>query len=113
MGKVISYMNAAELGIFCQIELESKERIFISMGRDEESPDSPCGVKIFEMDSEGVYPIEKIWGSCDFLRLQLYFGIQEDGTPCEKYFLDCIRDRLINCSSIKEVKAKLGISWVQ
>lgn len=109
MGKVVTYMNGLDTA-FCQIELESKERIFISLGRDEQKIESPCGVKIFEMDPIGVSPVMEIWGSTDLWKLELLFAVKEDGTPCEKFFLDCVRDRLINCKTIKEVRQKLGIS---
>ena len=110
MGKVISYMNAAELGIFCQIELQNNERILISFGRDEDAPDSPGGVKIFMLDQTGTFPTDEIWGSNDLAELIFFFGIKENRAPCEKPFLDCIKDRLINCKSIEEVEKIFGIS---
>ena len=50
MGEVITYMNAGEIGIFCQIKLDSEERILISIGKEDDTSESPGGIKILELD---------------------------------------------------------------
>lgn len=107
MGEVITYMNAGELGMFCQIKLDSEERILISIGKEDKTPESPAGIKICELDFRGLTPIRTIWETTDLTEMIHLFMLDDDKKPVEKTLLDCVKDKLINSKSIKEVKEKL------
>jgi len=107
MGEVITYMNAGEIGLFCQIKLDSKERILISIGKEDDTSESPGGIKILELDPSGLTPIRTIWETTDLNEMIYFFMIDDVKKPIEKTLLDCVKDKLINCKSIKEVKDKL------
>lgn len=107
MGEIITYSNEEEVGIFCQIRLDSRERIFISIGREKDSQDSLVSVKISEMDSTGLIPIRTIWESCDSTDWIYFFELDDKEGPFKKPLLDYIVERLVNCRTIEEIEEKL------
>lgn len=98
MGKIITYKNAGPKGMFCQIKLESGERILISIAQS--------GVKIFKLRFMGMIPVKTLWELNDIVHMVEMFA---DPANPEKPPLDAIRDKLINCKSIKEVLDKINL----
>ena len=98
MGKVITYKNEGSKGMFCQIKLESGERILISIAQN--------GVKIFKLGFMGMIPVKTLWESNDIAHIVEIFA---DPANPEKPPLDAIRDELIDCKSIKEILDKINL----
>ena len=53
MGRIITYKNEGDKGIFSQIKLDSGERVLISITANK--------IKIFKLKFFGVIPVKTIW----------------------------------------------------
>ena len=82
--------------MYCQIQLDSGERILISIAQ--------TGVKIFKLSFGGLIPTKTIWESDDIDEMINLFVDPNDPV---KQPLDAIKDRLIECKSMQEVKQVL------
>ncbi|MEN6560256.1 MAG: hypothetical protein ABFD52_05740 [Acidobacteriota bacterium] len=103
MSKVETYSNTAHK-CYCQIKLDSGERILLSIA----SMPSPS-IKVFKVKFLGV-PVKTVWeynptmagGYEAYVRKLIeMFADPSDEEP--KHPLDAIRDRLLPCQSISEV----------
>jgi hypothetical protein len=93
MAKIITYRNEGSKGVFCQLKLESGERILISMTQN--------NTKIFKLGLMGLVPMGTIWESSDIEEMIRIFA---DPANPEKHPLDAIIGKLIDCKSIDELK---------
>jgi len=84
--------------MYCQIKLESNERILISIAQP--------GVKILKLNFGGLIPTQTIWESNDVPKMVKLFA---DENQPEKPLLDAIIAGLIDCKTIVEIKQKLNL----
>lgn len=99
MSEVVTYKNAGVDGCFCQIKLDSGERVLISIAQP--------GIELFELDQAGVVPIKTLvsWDIVDIgSAIQIFADL---GFP-EKPPLDAIKDRILKCRSIVELLQLCG-----
>ena len=105
MSEVVRYSNT-KLTCYCQIKLDSGERILISIA----TAPKPC-VKVIKLIWHGMLPTQTIWeynptmaGGYDaYVRnMMQMFQASEPKHP-----LDIIRDRLLLCKSISEAQKYL------
>lgn len=91
MAKVVNYKE----GRYCQLKLDSGERVLISIAQ--------TGIKISKLRFGGIIPSNTIcnWGASD---LRSAIDIFADPNKPTKHPLDAIRDKLIECYSIEEIK---------
>ncbi len=96
MGEIITYTNEGPKGTYCQIKLDSGERILISIAQP--------GIRIYKLILGGLVPRGTIWecGIDDVSKAIEIFGDPENPTA---HPLDAIKDKLINCKSIEDVKS--------
>jgi hypothetical protein len=93
MAKIITYKNEGEKGTFCQIKLDSGERVFISIYK-------PMQVKISKMWL-GILPGKTIWGPKSIYEtLKLFF----DKNKASKNVLDMVIEKILDCKSTEEIK---------
>ena len=107
MSEVITYKND-EFACFCQIKLDSDERILISIA----SAPTPS-IKIMELDLEGIAPTKTIWefspimagGYAAYIEkmIKMFVDSELEANDEIKQPLDAIRDKLLPCHSVKEV----------
>ncbi|MBA7551537.1 hypothetical protein ES705_44080 [subsurface metagenome] len=105
MSEVVRYSNT-KLTCYCQIKLDSGERILISIA----TAPKPC-VKVIKLIWHGMLPIQTIWeynptmaGGYDaYVRnmMQMFLSTEP------KHPLDILRDQLLPCKSISEVQQYL------
>jgi hypothetical protein len=105
MSEIVRYSNT-KLTCYCQIKLDSGERILISIA----TAPKPC-VKVIKLVCHGMLPIQTIWeynptmaGGYDaYVRnmMQMFISIEP------KHPLDILRDQLLPCKSIPEVQKYL------
>lgn len=107
MSEVINYANN-KLQCFCQIKLDSGERVLISIA----SLPSPT-IKLLSLGRFGLWPKETIWeysseeaGDVDAY-IRDIMSILDVDTEEVKHPLDLFRDRVLNSASIKEVRGWL------
>jgi hypothetical protein len=107
MSSVVNYANN-DRQCFCQIFLDSGERILISMAA-RPTPNT----KIFKLGFFGVIPTKTIWaftvemaGDNHAYIHTLMTMFEAFGEPL-KHPLDAVRDVLLNCSSIAEVRQEI------
>jgi len=105
MGKVVTYANN-KYQCFCQIKLDNGERILISIA----SAPTP-NVKVKKLGFLGLWPIQTIWeynptmaGGYDAYVRKLMKMFQDPLAEEPKHPLDILRDRLLACKSISEVR---------
>jgi hypothetical protein len=98
MGKIVTYKNQGPRGMYCQIKLDSGERILISIAQP--------GVKIFKFSAGGLIPTKTIWESSDVPKMVELFA---DLNQPEKPLLDAIVAQLIHCKSLQEIEQRLGV----
>lgn len=96
MAKIITYKNEGAKGVFCQLKLESGERILISMTQKD--------TKIFKLGLMGLVPVGTVWESSDIEEMIRIFA---NPTKPEQQPLEAIIEKLIECKSIEEVKLKI------
>ncbi len=106
MSKVITYRND-KYGCFCQIKLDSGERILISIA----STPSPS-IKIKKL-AFGIFPIKTIWefnptmagGYRAYIEksIKIFTDPKLENSDEIKQPLDVIRDKLLPCHSVNEV----------
>ena len=103
MGEVVTY-SCTETTAFCQLKLDSGERILISLAG---SPGP--SIKIVKLALGGLIPVKTIWGTDspgrETLRL---FGDRAYEVDSGKGILDLYKDELIRCKSIAEVRQRLS-----
>jgi hypothetical protein len=102
MAKIVTYANNSRQ-CFCQIKFESGERVLISIAG---SPNA--GVKIIRL-LLGFIPTQTIW-ECSALMaggFDSYVHKLHVMFPELKHPLDSIRDHLLTCRSIPEVRDSL------
>jgi hypothetical protein len=94
MSKVITYKNASADGCYCQIQLDSGERVLISIAQS--------GIALFQLDVHGLTAIATLaeWSTGEIPEVIQLFA---DLAIPEKPPLDAIRDRLLQCSSILQL----------
>ena len=93
MSRIVTYANTPEQ-CFCQIQLDSGERILISIAQ--------TGIAIFELDSTGLVPTSTLfeWGIEDIgVAIRLFADFDDPQKPP----LDAMRDALIRCPSIAAI----------
>lgn len=89
MGRVVTYCNDFPRMCFCQILLESGERIFISVASGE-------GTAVMQMDDQGLTLKATLWQTSDL--------------PTSGEVLDRLCDRLIDCGAIQYVVSAISAS---
>jgi hypothetical protein len=95
MSVVVRYKNDGRSGCFCQIKLDSGERILISI--------AVSGIKVFKLILRGLIPIKIIW-NCPISKLYSTIDKFIDPEDPMKHPLDSVRDALLKLKSIKEVE---------
>ncbi len=97
MGQIITYKP----GAYCQIKLDSGERILISIAQ--------TGILISKLAFAGLIPRGKIWecGTFDPKMIKVSEFFRDPENPM-KHPLDAMKDGLINCESIENVRALLS-----
>ncbi len=108
MGKIVNYRNN-KYQCFCQIKLENGERVLISIA----SVPTPS-VKLIKLGLLGLVPVQTIWeynpmmaGGYDSYVQKMMKMFQDPLTSEPKHPLDILRDRLLSCRSIPEVRDSL------
>ncbi|OGY41286.1 MAG: hypothetical protein A2Y67_00580 [Candidatus Buchananbacteria bacterium RBG_13_39_9] len=97
MAKIITYKNEGARGVFCQLQLDSGERILISIAQS--------GVKIFKLGFMGVFPMKTIWESSSVEKMvKIFVNSQtQDMSP-----LDAVIKKLENCKNIEQILEKIN-----
>ena len=108
MSEVVTYANS-ECLCYCQIKLDSGERALISIA----SAPTPC-VKLKKLGFFGLWPIQTIWeynptmaGGYEAYVRKMMQMFQDPSALEPKHPLDILRDRLLPCRSISEVRDSL------
>jgi hypothetical protein len=108
IGKVTHYANSKRM-CCCSIKLVSGERVFISIA----AAPTPS-VKIMKMGLLGIFPVQTIWeynptmaGGYDAYLRKMMLMFQDPLATEPKHPLDILRDRLLPCKSISEVRDSL------
>lgn len=108
MGKVVTYANN-KYQCFCQIRLDSGERVLISIA----SAPTPS-VKLMKLVFFGLWPIQTIWeynptmaGGYEAYVQKMMKMFQDPLAVEPKHPLDILRDRLLSCRSVSEVRDSL------
>lgn len=108
MGTVMTYANN-KYQCFCQVKLESGERILISIA----SAPTPS-VKIMKLILFGLIPFQTIWeysptmaGGYEAYVRKMIMMFQDPLASEPKHPLDILRDRLLPCRSILDVRTSL------
>ena len=91
MADVIAYKP----GAFCQLKLASRERVLISCAQ--------TGIKIMKLSLGGLIPTKTI-ADWPVSRLELVIKIFADETNPSQHPLDAIKNKLMACSSIKDIE---------
>ena len=105
MSQVVTYKNEGPKGCYCQIKLDSRERILLSIAES--------GIVIFKLVLRGYIPVKKIWeagptvayhkfGPFDSSKISNLSRLPGAGHP-----LDVMKDRLLGFSSITELQTFL------
>lgn len=107
-GKVTHYANNKYM-CCCSIKLGSGERVLISIA----TAPTPS-VKIVKMGPFGIFPVQTIWeynptmaGGYDAYFQKMMMMFQDPLAKEPKHPLDTLRDRLLPCKSIAEVRDSL------
>ena len=95
MGQKITYQNDDKKK-FCQIKLDSGERILVSVAQS--------GVKIYKL-LVGTIPMGTVYNADLKTAVDLFMKKEDWGKPV---LLDKIVNRIINSKSTKEIKTLLG-----
>jgi hypothetical protein len=105
MGKVVTYANN-KYQCFCQIKLDNGERVLISIA----NAPTPS-VKLRKLGFLGLWPLQTIWeynptmaGGYDAYVRKMMKMFQDPLAGEPKHPLDILRDRLLPCKSISEVR---------
>jgi hypothetical protein len=105
MGKVVTYANNNYL-CYCQIKLDNGERVLISIA----TTPTPS-VKIKKLVFFGLWPIQTIWeynptmaGGYEHYVRKMMIMFQDPSALEPKHPLDILRDRLLPCKSISEIR---------
>jgi len=97
MGQIITYKP----GAYCQMKLDSGERILISIAQ--------TGIKISKLVLGGLVPTGTIW-ECGTFDPKMHKVIEFFADPQDpgRHPLDAIKDKLIKCQSIDNVRILLS-----
>lgn len=108
MAKVVTYANNSRQ-CFCHIKFESGERVLISIA----GPPA-AGVKILKLGFFGIFPTQTVWeysaaiaGGFDTYVRKLTLMFPDPFLMEPKHPLDNIRDRLLQCRSMREARDSL------
>jgi hypothetical protein len=108
MGKVVTYGNSNHQ-CFCQIKLDNGERVLISIV----TVPRPS-VKVMKLAFFGLWPVQTIWeynptmaGGYEHYVRNMMLMFQDMSSQEARHPLDVLRDRLLPCSSISEVRESL------
>lgn len=108
MSKVVTYANN-KYQCFCQIKLDNGERVLISIA----AAPSPS-VKVMKLALLGFLPIQTIWaynptmaGGFDAYVRKMMLMFQDSLASEPKHPLDILRDRLLPCKSISDIRNTL------
>jgi hypothetical protein len=108
MAKVVTYANN-KYQCFCQIKLDNGERVLISIV----TAPTPS-VKIMKLVFFGLWPIQAIWeynptmaGGYEAYVRKMMIMFQDPLVMEPKHPLDILRDRVLPCRSISEVRDSL------
>ena len=106
MSKVVTYANNSRQ-CFCQIQFDSGERVLISIAG------SPIpSVKLIRLAFGGLIPRETIWEfnatMVDGTDAYVHAMLRLFPTTQPVHPLDVIRDALLKCSSIKDVRRTMS-----
>jgi len=99
MASIVTYKP----GAYCQIKLDSGERVLISC--------ATTGIKIMKLGLVGLVPTRTI-ADWPIAKLRSAIAIFADPSQPDLHPLDAIKNRLMSCPSIAEVEqlcASLGI----
>lgn len=91
MADVIAYKP----GAYCQLKLASRERVLISCAQ--------TGIKIMKLSLGGLIPTRTI-ADWPVSRLEAVIKIFADETNPSQHPLDAIKNKLMACSSIKDIE---------
>jgi hypothetical protein len=97
MTKIITYKNEGVKGVFCQLQLDSGERILVSIAQS--------GVKIFKIGFMGIFPMKTIWESSSIEEMVKIFVNSQTQAMSP---LDAIIEKLRNCKNIEKILEKIN-----
>lgn len=100
MGEVVNYKE----GRYCQLKLDSGERILISIAQS--------GIKIVKLSFGGLIPTSTIW-NCSIADVRKAINLFVDQEELLIHPLDAIKGKLIDFKSIADVKSFLHGSDVE
>ena len=108
MGKVVAYANN-KFQCFCRLGLDNGEQIMISIA----AMPTPS-IKVMKIGFFGAWPIQTIWeynptiaGGYDTYVRKMVAMFHDPLSDPSKHPLDTLRDRLLPCRSIEEVRDSL------
>lgn len=108
MSKVVTYANSKYL-CYCQIKLDSSERILISIANAPKP-----SVQIKKLCFFGLWPVQTLWeynptmaGGYEAYVRKMMKMFQDVSALEPKHPLDILRDRLLLCKSISDVHDSL------
>lgn len=96
MGEVVTYQYKPPYKMYCQLRLDSGERILISIG--------DTGIKISRLGFGGRIRTGTLW-KCDRDEVRDAFELFADPEKPMTSPLDAIKDKLIDFQSIADIKA--------
>jgi hypothetical protein len=99
MGEVVTYRNEPPNRMYCQLKLDSNERVLISIG--------DSGIRISKLGFAGRIRAGTIW-RCERDEIRDAFELFADPERPMTSTLDAIRDKLIGFRSIADFKAFLS-----
>lgn len=103
MGEVVTYSHS-ESTCYCQLKLDSGERILISIAGFPKP-----SIRVIKLKWGGMLPVGTVWESDNPGReiLRLYSD-KALGLRSDKDILDLFKDDLLQCGSIDEVRERLS-----
>lgn len=104
MSKVVTYKND-ERHCYCHIKLDNGDRVMVSIA----TAPKP-NIKVYKMALGGLIPVRTIWeynptmagGYYAYVKKMMDMFLESEDDI--RHALDVIRDRLLPCSSIDEVR---------
>lgn len=95
MARIVTYQNDPKY-CFCQLKLESGERVLVSIGSG--------SIKIYKMLFWGKLPVKVIWQADKPDDIAFLLRREAD---FERSPLDLVVGKIIGCRSVEEIRARL------
>ena len=102
MAQVVTYKNQPPGKMYCQLKLDSGERILVSI--------ADSGIRISKLGFGGRFRTGTIW-KCGRDEIREAYKLFEDPEKPIDSTLDAIKDRLSSFKSIADVKRFLSGKW--